>query len=190
MNSTVPMDEAPAENPIQNPGAQLAHIREKKGYSREYVAGKLHLRVRLIELLEEDAYDQMPEPVFVKGYFRAYAKLLGVSPEPYVSSFNKTAVAERKPEKAALWQSKRESHRGERAVRWITACIVIAAVVAVSFWWQKNSDQLFFTKDDSQVASLKNPEVDGEEKQVEVKLTDISKMQSMFRLNSDSSTEK
>lgn len=191
MNSTVPMDEAPADNLIQNPGAQLALIREKKGYSREYVAGKLHLRVRLIELLEEDAYEQMPEPVFVKGYFRAYAKLLGVAAEPYVSSFNKTVVAERKPEKAALWQSKRESHRGERAVRWITACIVIAAVAAVSFWWQKNSDKpLFFTKNDNQVTSLKKPDANEVEQQIEVKLTDISKMQSMFRLNSDTSTEK
>lgn len=192
MNSTVPMDEAPADNLIENPGAQLAHIREKKGYSREYVAGKLHLRVRLIELLEEDAYDQMPEPVFVKGYLRAYAKLLGVAADPYVSSFNQTAMAERKPEKAALWQSKKESHRGERAVRWITACIVIAAIVGVGFWWQKNSDKpLFFTaKNDEQVTSVKIVPNHLAEKQVEVKLTDVSKMQSMFQLNPETSTEK
>ena len=38
------------------PGAQLARLREQKGFSQEYVAARLHLRVRLIQLLEEDRY--------------------------------------------------------------------------------------------------------------------------------------
>ena len=70
------------------PGAQLALVRAQKGYSLEYVAGKLHLRVRIIELLETDDYQNMPEPVFVKGYLRAYAKLLDVKYQPLLDNFN------------------------------------------------------------------------------------------------------
>lgn len=135
MNTTIAMDEVHEDN-YEKPGMQLARVREKKGYSQEYVAGKLHLRVRVIELLEEDNYQQMPEPVFIKGYLRAYAKLLGIPAEPLLATFNSLHTTERKPEKA-LWQSKRESNKGERAVRWLTGIIAIAALVAVGIWWQK-----------------------------------------------------
>ncbi|KTD61676.1 helix-turn-helix domain-containing protein [Legionella spiritensis] len=178
-----------SQNPIENPGAHLAHIREQKGYSREYVASKLHLRVKVIELLEAGDYEQMPEPVFVKGYFRAYAKLLDVLPEPYLASFNNIFMAERKAEKIALWQSRRETNRGERLVRWVSALVAISAIVAISFWWQKSNDgKLFFSgkQAGSGVALAKQPD-----KEMEVKLTDISKMQSMFRADSSSvSSEK
>ena len=67
-----------------NPGVQLASIRQQKGYTVEYVANKLHLRVRIIELIENSEFNLLPEPVFVKGYLRAYSKLLGISPEPFL----------------------------------------------------------------------------------------------------------
>lgn len=157
-----------------NPGAQLAQIRDKRGFSKEYVAGKLHLRVRLIELLEADDYQQMPEPVFIKGYLRAYAKLLGVSPEPYLLIFNNQYALEKKPEKA-LWQSKRESNRAELIVRWVTGLVAVGAIVAISFWWQKNKEaQPFFT------AKNKGKPTQTAPKDADIKLTDLSKMQSMF----------
>ncbi|MDP1603785.1 MAG: helix-turn-helix domain-containing protein [Legionella sp.] len=164
-----------SQNTQENPGAQLARIRDKRGFTKEYVAGKLHLRVRVIELLEADDYKQMPEPVFIKGYFRAYAKLLGVSPEPFLQTFNNQYSLEQKPEKA-LWQSKRESNKGELVVRWVTGLVAIAAIIAVSFWWQKNKDaQPFFAAKKKEAATTTTTQVNPE-----VKLTDLSRMQSMF----------
>jgi cytoskeleton protein RodZ len=179
MNTTTRTDEN-IESTEEKPGLQLARIREKRGYTKEYVAGKLHLRVKVIELLEADDYKQMPEPVFIKGYFRAYAKLLGVSPEPYLEVFNTQYALERKPEKA-LWQSRRESNRGERVVRWVTGVVAIAAIVAVSFWWQNNKEaQPFFAAKHKKLKplSVKN----------DVKLTELSKMQSMFSSSIEKNT--
>ncbi len=87
MNS---LDSTPAQyaQPDSYPGALLARARESKGLSQEYVAGKLHLRKRVIELLELDQYDDMPQAVFVQGYLRAYAKLLGLSPTSYLEQYN------------------------------------------------------------------------------------------------------
>ncbi|KTD17178.1 helix-turn-helix domain-containing protein [Legionella jordanis] len=177
MNTTAAMDEV--RNEHEMPGMQLARVREKKGYSQEYVAGKLHLRVRIIELLESDSYDQMPEPVFIKGYLRAYAKLLGISHEPFLTAFNSMHTSERKVEKA-LWQSKRESHKGERLLRWLTGIVAVAAVVAVGIWWQKNKDS------QQVVATAKNPapEITASKAENDINLTDISKMQAMFTTSS------
>ena len=175
MNTTIIMDEIHNGNQ-EKPGLQLARIRESKGYSQEYVAGKLHLRVRIIELLEADDYEQMPEPVFIKGYLRAYAKLLAVPVEPLLEIFNGLYSPERKLEKA-LWQGKRESHKNEHAIRLLTGLIAVGAIVAVGFWWQKNKDsQQFFPSKNTQVMV----EVKPSKTDTEIRLTDLSKMRSML----------
>lgn len=173
MNTTAPTDETNNFSD-ENPGSKLGRIRESRGFTKEYVAGKLHLRVKVIELLEADDYQQMPEPVFIMGYLRAYAKLLGVSPEPYIIAFNNLYALEKKPEKA-LWQSRRESNKGELVVRWITGMVAMVAIIAITFWWQKNKEDesVYTEKAKEAVKTASNSET-------EIKLTDLSKMQSMF----------
>lgn len=169
MNTTTTTDETKFRA-LENPGAQLARLREKRGFTQEYVAGKLHLRVKVISLLEADEYQNLPEPVFIKGYIRAYTKLLGVNPEPFLSTFNSQYASEKKPEKA-LWQSKRESHKGEQLIRWITALVAFAAISGISFWWQKNKDvdAIVPEKIESTVKKESGPSE-----------TPISQMQSLF----------
>lgn len=166
---------------FEKPGAQLAAQRILLNYSPEYVAGKLHLRVRMIELLEADDYQNMPEPVFIKGYLRAYAKLLGLPSEPLLQAFNRLYSGERKPEKA-LWQSRRETNRAEHAVRWLTTLFAIGVMVAVTMWWRGNKDNehnfpVHFTHADA------SPQHNQAE--TEIRLTDLSKMRSLL-----SSTEQ
>ncbi|HHF7365502.1 TPA: helix-turn-helix domain-containing protein [Legionella bozemanae] len=179
MNTTTTLDENIAEY-NNNPGEQLASIRQQKGYTVEYVANKLHLRARIIELIENNEFHLLPEPVFVKGYLRAYAKLLGTSPEPYLAIFNAQFVVEKKSDRALLWQqSKRESHKVEHIIRWFTILFALGVIVAVGIWWQKNRDtqQIFPTKTAPADLSLnQTPTIETKE----LKLTDISKMQSLL----------
>lgn len=173
MNTTVTVDDAEVSQQI-TPGAQLASVRISKGYSLEYVAGKLHLRVRVIELLEADDYLNMPEPVFIKGYLRAYAKLLDVSPQPLLDLFNRHYVSDRKLEKA-LWQSRRETNKAEHAVRWITSIFAIVVLIAVGIWWQANKgNEHLFSANVSRVDSERN------QSETEIRLTDLSKMRSLL----------
>lgn len=183
MNTITTLDEEILMSRI-NSGAQLTSIREQKGYTLEYVANKLHLRVRIIELLESNDFNSLPGPVFVKGYLRAYAKLLEVSPEPYIAVFNDQYVAEKKPERALWQQTKRESHKAEHIIRWFTILFAVGVIVAVGIWWQKNMDN------QQQVFSEKtNPveELSLNQATTEIKLTDISKMQSLLDPNPEMS---
>lgn len=160
----------------EKPGQILAKMREKRGVSQEFVAAKLHLRVKLIELLEEDNYEQMPEPVFIKGYLRAYAKLMGVAVDPLIEQFNSLCTSERKLEKA-LWQGKRESHRGEHLVRLMTGLITVAVIAGVGIWWQKNKDSQTQLSG-RQTATVEELSLGKNES--EVRLTDLSKMHALF----------
>ena len=160
------------------PGAQLAKVRMERGYTSEYVAGKLHLRVRVIELIELDDYKNLPEGVFIKGYLRAYAKLLDVAPQPLLDLFNRENHADRKSEKT-LWQSRRETHKAEHAVRWLTSIFAIAVLIAVAIWWQANKDNAhMFPANVSQVEPARN------QSETEIRLTDLSKMRSLLSSSS------
>ncbi|RUR12818.1 helix-turn-helix domain-containing protein [Legionella sp. km772] len=179
MNTTATMDDV-TDIPIENPGIQLAQIRQQKGFSVEYVASKLHLRARIIELIEEGDFNLLPEPVFIKGYLRAYSKLLGVSPEPFLQIFNSQFTEEKKPERA-LWQSKRESHKAEHFIRWFTIIFALGAMVAIGLWWHNNRDNhsaySSSTKEEkiSQDLSLKEDNT-----VTEIKLADVSKVQALL----------
>jgi cytoskeleton protein RodZ len=68
-------------------GERLRQARELKKLSLEDVAKHLHLGVEKIEALERDEVEQIAAPVFVAGYLRAYARLLGLSGDEIVSIF-------------------------------------------------------------------------------------------------------
>ncbi len=62
-------------------GATLAAARESRGMSVAEVAERLKLSPRQIEALEAEDWSSLPDPVFVRGFVRNYAKLVGVAPE-------------------------------------------------------------------------------------------------------------
>ncbi|GGI76196.1 helix-turn-helix domain-containing protein [Legionella impletisoli] len=172
------------EHSVDMPGSQLAAVREAKGFSREYVAGKLHLRVRVIELLEEDDYEHMPESVFIKGYIRAYAKLLELDAEPLLKAFNRLGKTDKKSDKA-LWQSRRHSSNlAEHAVKWLTIAFAAGVIIAVSLWWHKNKDNEHFYSSNSEG----NKAVENQSGS-EVRLTDLSKMRSLLSSSQYSKSE-
>ncbi len=178
MNTTIIVDEIIETNQNTTPGEFLSAARLEKGYTIDYVAGKLHLRVRTLELLEADDYKSLPEPVFIKGYIRAYSKFLGVSPEPLLDTFNQTYRSDRHPERT-LWQSRRETNHAEHAIRWVTGFFALIVLVAVAMWWYKNKDnEPLFPTNTTSANNTSN------KSETEIRLTDLSKMRSLLSSNS------
>ena len=171
MNNDVSLDVSINDNP----GAQLAAIREQQGYSTEYVASKLYLRVCIIEQLESDDYQDMPEPVFIKGYLRAYANLLGVKYEPLLASFNRFHASTKRGQERTLWQTRRQTHQVEHVARWVTGGFAVIVVIAVALWWNKSKDveTLFSTHAHQADASAAQPDSD-------IRLTDLSSMRTLL----------
>ncbi|MDF1827518.1 MAG: helix-turn-helix transcriptional regulator [Legionellaceae bacterium] len=176
MNDLNNLDNLDDVSVSDNPGAQLAVLREQCGYSAEYVASKLHLRVCMIERLEADDYQDMPEPVFIKGYLRAYANLVGVKSEPFLTSFNRFhASHKRGGQERALWQTRRQTHQVEHITRWVTGAFAVIVVAAVAWWWSKSKDvETLFSAHTHQVnASVAHADSD-------IRLTDLSNMRTLL----------
>ncbi len=62
-------------------GQILREKREEKGMSIEFVAEKLCLQKSLIKSIELGNWSNLPHKVYLKGYIRIYAQLLGVYDE-------------------------------------------------------------------------------------------------------------
>ncbi|RZI40575.1 helix-turn-helix domain-containing protein [Herbaspirillum sp. HC18] len=74
--------ESGTDLPKPLPGAQLAAYREQHGWTVEQVASQLNLAPRQIVAIEHDDYGALPGMPIVRGFVRAYAKLLKVDAAP------------------------------------------------------------------------------------------------------------
>lgn len=70
------------------PGKILAAQREAMGWSVEQVADQLKLAVRQVVALEAGDNDALPGPAVVRGFVRAYAKIVRLDPAPLVAKIS------------------------------------------------------------------------------------------------------
>jgi cytoskeleton protein RodZ len=66
-------------------GAALAEAREQQQLQIETVASALHLRPEVVTALESGDEARLPSRPFVRGYMKAYARLLGLDEENVLS---------------------------------------------------------------------------------------------------------
>lgn len=71
----------------QSPGRELKSLREAAGFSLSYVAEQMRLSEAYISYLENDEFKKLPTEPFVLGYYRAYARILNVSPDGFIQSY-------------------------------------------------------------------------------------------------------
>src|SRR5690242_2534602 len=67
---------SPAETPTLSLGAYLRSLREARGGSLEDMARSTRVGIRHLEALEEERLADLPSPVFVRGFIRAYCNFL------------------------------------------------------------------------------------------------------------------
>ncbi len=63
---------------MDSPGEYIKRERKLREISLQDVSKAIKVQVKLLKALEADDYDELPHPTFVKGFFRAYAKHLGL----------------------------------------------------------------------------------------------------------------
>ncbi|MFT3762438.1 MAG: helix-turn-helix domain-containing protein [Pseudoxanthomonas sp.] len=73
-------------------GALLREARERGGLSLQDVGQKLKMQVRVLESLENERWEKLGAPVFVRGQLRSYARLLKVDVEPFLQQFQAQAL--------------------------------------------------------------------------------------------------
>jgi cytoskeleton protein RodZ len=118
------------------PGARLALARERLGLSVAQVAAKLRLDVRTVSALETGEYAKVGAAVFVRGFLRRYAELVG---EPTLEI---DSLYTHQPDAAVIPDlAKTSLHRldaaAQRRALGVAPALIAAAVLGVvaAVWW-------------------------------------------------------
>ncbi len=68
-------------------GRSLKEIREKLGIDLKTVSSETKINMKTLEWIEEEALEHLPAPVYLKGFLKAYAKVLNLDPQKLVEGY-------------------------------------------------------------------------------------------------------
>ncbi|NOJ95200.1 helix-turn-helix domain-containing protein [Corallococcus coralloides] len=101
-------------------GKYLSQQRELRGLSREDVSRETKIPPSLVAALEAGQVERLPERVFVLNYIRAYAQVIGLSPEEAALRYEEVDRAVPAPSPAQLEKARRKR-----------AYVILAVLLAV-----------------------------------------------------------
>lgn len=116
------------------PGKTLGQLRTEQGLSIEDVATRLRMAPRQIKALEEDDYEHLPGPTYVRGYLRNYCQLLGIDAAPVLETYGSMPVVGQRANLETL--APKNTGPDPELVMKYGALAVVAVVAALAFaWW-------------------------------------------------------
>ena len=144
-NRRRPADEAPPQPPQPAIGERLRQARQAQGLELAVVAERLHLKQATVAALEAEDYDRLPARVFVRGYYRNYARLLGLPEDEMLREFDARcpegeSCAGAPPRVAQNVRKEIRSNHG--LVKLVTWLVVIGVLAAFWLWWQDSRERL------------------------------------------------
>lgn len=80
-------------------GIRLRELREAKGVSLDDIARSTRVGRGHLEALESDSLGELPSPVFVKGFIRAYCEFLEASPDEALGLYREATGETVKPDR-------------------------------------------------------------------------------------------
>lgn len=126
--------------PTSGPGARLRELRISRKLSLEDVAAQLRLDPPRLEALENDAYDRLPGPTFVRGYLRGYARTVGVPAGPLLEAYDRFGYDT--PALIPDITSRPQIRSSDVPVRLVTYVLVGLLAVLVGVWWFSHREQV------------------------------------------------
>ena len=72
---------------IEDFGSYLKSERELRGVTLEELHTKTRIPMHYLQALEKNLFDELPEEVFIRGYIRSFAKVIGANEDEMLSAY-------------------------------------------------------------------------------------------------------
>ena len=118
-------------------GNVLRKKREVIGLSIDNIANQLNLDPKLIESLEKNDYVKFNIETYIKGYLRAYAKVLDLDGDTIINLY-KESNPEKTPEILPNVKPKTQRNSGDKSVKLFSYIIALTVAVSILVWYQNN----------------------------------------------------
>lgn len=123
----------------QKPGERLRQVRLSQKRELADISRELNIPERQLLAIEADDYQSLPQPAFVKGYLRNYARVLGVDGNALVTRFNEIYThdtglpnqqnLENSPLKPLARLSRSSKTRSWRWLRWLLLALLLGSLL-------------------------------------------------------------
>lgn len=119
--------------PPESPGAALAAERRRQGLELAAVSESVGISQEVLMALESDDWERLDAPVYVRGYLRKYARLLGLDEEAILGTYA-AAAAPRDPDVRAHATTGLGRHHDIRWLMPVTAAGLVVLFVLAGLW--------------------------------------------------------
>src|SRR5210317_516845 len=135
------VNETPRQGSI-GPGERLQAARIKQGLTLEDVANRMHLSTSIVQAIEENNFDEITAPIFVKGYLRAYARIVTLNEDEMIAQYL-DLYSEEDPPISSTSNMVPELSSTDTRIKWTTYFVVVLlAVLLAAWWWNKQQNQV------------------------------------------------
>jgi cytoskeleton protein RodZ len=110
-------------------GERFRAAREARGLSLSDVAEQIRIRSVYLAAIEDESWNSIGAPVYVRGFLRTYARFLNLDPEEAVAAFNATVP---EPPHAPSNLSSSGAFRPDQPSRMLSPMVWAASLVAVA----------------------------------------------------------
>jgi hypothetical protein len=110
-------------------GTTLRDARSRQGLDFPELEELTKIRPKYLRALEDERFDILPAPTYVKGFLRSYAEALGLDGQPFVDEYNsRFAVGE---EEYAITTRRVPTRRSERGGRESRIAVIALLGIAI-----------------------------------------------------------
>lgn len=124
---------------VVGPGQMLAEARKNLGLSAEDVADKLNFRKTLVDDIEQDNFDHSLPSTFNRGYLRNYAKLVNISIEDVLTSYETLNIAQKQGAELQSFSKQTEKQAETNRLMWISYLILAVLIGSTVIWWVQDA---------------------------------------------------
>lgn len=128
------------QTPATGAGPTLHAERRRQNIGLGDVSRHLKLSIRQVEALERDEYASFGGPVFVHGFIRNYAKLLGIDPKPLIEAADVKLAPTPHADKEAAAAEAAEAPAPNQRINIVLAAVAVVAVVAMAIYTTRSQD--------------------------------------------------
>lgn len=115
---------------VKEIGEVLKNARENQGVTWEYIYSETKISPYILQHLEEGRLDGLPHPVYLKGFIKNYAQILGLNSQELAQEFAQTLSLDKKEEE----QKKKNVLKGSHSKLKFAVSIVLLVLLIVSWF--------------------------------------------------------
>lgn len=127
------------EAELQGPGPMLRAAREAQGLTVEEIAARLNLRAHNINDIENETFDPKVSTTFIKGYLKAYARILGITEEQILNAYYRLGIAESKYAQMQSFSQRTQQEAHNTRLTWISYAIATGLLALLVWWWMQKA---------------------------------------------------